>query len=390
MDENKIEWDIILKKVRRELTPEEQIELEKWLKEDERHVIYFERVREIWQADESISLWESDLSRVMSRFDDYVERERRERHYKIMRNVYRYAACLLILIVIGGGILFFNQIDESEVLEAKVTREILPGGNKAVILLADGEKVDVEWLADSVRYKVEGVEVEKEGGKIRYSGKRNDSLSYNTIIIPRGGEYQVELNDGTRVWLNSETQLRIPMTFVGKERRVYLLGEAYFVVTKSSEQPFVVETELGEIKVYGTEFNVKFYEDEKELKATLVNGSIGFSSEVVNEIKMEPGYQLTLLEGDETPRLKEVKVYNEIAWKNRQFCFEGEKLENVMTMLKRWYDIEINFVDSELKEFKISGNLNRYNSIETILRFFEEGFNIKFLVERDTINVMRK
>ncbi|RHR74707.1 FecR family protein [Odoribacter sp. AF15-53] len=389
MDKNKVSWDILLKKVRRELTPDEQMELQKWLGEDERHRIYFERVRATWQADESTSSWESNLPKVMTRFDDYVEKERREHRRKI-RNIYRYAACLLLVLAIGGGMLFFHQEEEQEVLEAKVSREILPGGNKAIILLADGKKVDVEWLVDSAQYKVEGVEVEKEGGKIRYVGKEQVALNYNTIMIPRGGEYQVELSDGTMVWLNSETQLRIPTTFVGKERRVYLSGEAYFAVAKNRDKPFIVETELGEVKVYGTEFNVKFYREEKKLKATLVEGNIGFRSEQIAELKIKPGYQLSLVEGANTPEIKQVKIYNEIAWKNRQFCFESERLESVMMMLQRWYNVEVDFVDPSLKDFKLSGTLNRYDKIETLLRFFEEGFDIKFLVENNTIKVMRK
>ena len=256
--------------------------------------------------------------------------------------------------------------------------------------MADGKKVDVEWLVDSAQYKVEGVEVEKEGGKIRYVGKEQVALNYNTIMIPRGGEYQVELSDGTMVWLNSETQLRIPTTFVGKERRVYLSGEAYFAVAKNRDKPFIVETELGEVKVYGTEFNVKFYREEKKLKATLVEGNIGFRSEQIAELKIKPGYQLSLVEGANTPEIKQVKIYNEIAWKNRQFCFESERLESVMMMLQRWYNVEVDFVDPSLKDFKLSGTLNRYDKIETLLRFFEEGFDIKFLVENNTIKVMRK
>lgn len=389
MDENKVSWDILLKKVCRELTPEEQIELQKWLEENKRHRLYLERMRAIWQADESTSLRESNLPKVMSRFDDYVEKESRERRRKI-RNIFQYAACVLLVLAIGGGIWFFNGRERQEVLEAKTIPEILPGGNKAIILLADGEKVDVEWLLDSARYKVEGVEVEKENGKIRYVGKEQVVLNYNTIMIPRGGEYQVELSDGTMVWLNSETQLRIPTTFVGNERRVYLSGEAYFAVAENRDKPFIVETELGEVKVYGTEFNVKFYREERELKTTLVKGNIGFRAERIAELKIEPGCQLSLVEGSTTPEIKQVKIYNEIAWKNRQFCFESERLESVMMMLQRWYNVKVDFVDQDLKDFKLSGTLNRYDKIETLLRFFEEGFDIKFLVENDTIKVMRK
>ena len=285
---------------------------------------------------------------------------------------------------------FFSQHDEPVKMEPKVAQDILPGGNKAIILLADGEKVDVEWLADSSRYKVDGIEVTTGEGKIRYKGKNNTKVEYNTIMIPRGGEYQVELSDGTKVWLNAETQLRIPTAFVGTERRVFLKGEAYFDVTKNDKQPFIVETDLGEVKVYGTQFNVKFYPEEKEIKATLVEGNIGFKSEEVAELKIKPGYQLRLAEGAKKPEVKPVKIYNEIAWKNRMFCFESERLESIMLKLERWYNVDIIFEDSGLKKFKFSGNLNRYDNIDKILHFFEEVFDVKFAVEENTIKVMRK
>lgn len=390
MDRNKVSWDVLLKKVRRELTPGEEALFQEWLARDERHSVYFERIRKVWSTDEVTSSMESDLPKVMTRFDDYVREEKMMRHRKVMRNIYRYAACLVLLLAVGGGILFFNRNEEPTIVEAKGEREILPGGNKAIILLADGEKVDVEWLADTNRYRVDGIEVESEAGKIRYVEKKQGVVEYNTIMIPRGGEYQVELSDGTKVWLNAETKLRIPTAFVGKERRVYLSGEAYFDVAKNEKQPFIVETELGEVKVYGTEFNVKFYPEEKELKATLVEGNIGFSSARVAELKIKPGYQLSLAEGSKTPQVKQVKIYNEIAWKNRQFSFESERLESIMTTLERWYNVKITFDDPSLKDLKFSGTLNRYDKINTILRFFEEGVDVKFTVENDVIKVARK
>lgn len=385
-----ISWDILVKRVRWGLTPEEESVFQEWLAQDKSHEVYFERVRKVWGAEEPTSSLKSNLSKVMTHFDAYVEKEKELRRRRIMRNVYWYAACLLVVLSVGGGMWFFSQHDEPVKMEPKVAQDILPGGNKAIILLADGEEVDVEWLADSSRYKVDGIEVTTGEGKIRYKGKNDTKVEYNTIMIPRGGEYQVELSDGTKVWLNAETQLRIPTAFVGTERRVFLKGEAYFDVTKNDKQPFIVETDLGEVKVYGTQFNVKFYPEEKEIKATLVEGNIGFKSEEVAELKIKPGYQLRLAEGAKKPEVKPVKIYNEIAWKNRMFCFESERLESIMLKLERWYNVDIIFEDSGLKKFKFSGNLNRYDNIDKILHFFEEVFDVKFAVEENTIKVMRK
>ena len=209
-------------------------------------------------------------------------------------------------------------------------------------------------------------------------------------MIPKGGEYQVELSDGTMVWLNSDTELKIPTVFAGDERRVYLSGEAYFAVTKDERKPFIVETDLGNVKVYGTEFNVKRYRDDGQLKATLVEGVIGFSSDRIAELKLKPGYRLSLAEGSETPEIREVKVYNEIAWRDKRFSFENETLEEIARELERWYNVKIVFTDPALKELVFSGTLSRYGKIETMLRLFEEGVEVKFTIESDTIKVIRK
>ena len=390
MERNHISWDILLRKVRRTLSPEEEEVFREWVAADERHREYYERVRRVWSVGETTYELSTDVSGVIAGFDDYVRKERELRRKRIVWYVYRCAACLFFLLAVGGGILFLNKGEEQAEKLAVVNKELLPGGNKAIILLADGEKVDVEMLVDTMLYKAEGIEVQRNAGVIRYSGLQKSEVTYNTIMIPRGGEYQVELSDGTKVWLNAETQLRIPTAFVGTERRVFLKGEAYFDVTKNDKQPFIVETDLGEVKVYGTQFNVKFYPEEKEIKATLVEGNIGFKSEEVAELKIKPGYQLRLAEGAKKPEVKPVKIYNEIAWKNRMFCFESERLESIMLKLERWYNVDIIFEDSGLKKFKFSGNLNRYDNIDKILHFFEEVFDVKFAVEENTIKVMRK
>lgn len=390
MERNHISWDILLRKVRRTLSPEEEAVFQEWLAGDERHREYYERVRRVWSAEETTCEMDTDIARVIAGFDDYVRKERELRRKRMVRHAYRYAACLFFLLVVGGGILFLNKGEKQAERLASVNKESVPGGNKAIILLGDGKKVDVEMLADTMFYKAEGIEVQKNAGVIKYSGLQKSEVTYNTIMIPRGGEYQVELSDGTMVWLNSETQLKVPTAFVGEERRVFLLGEAYFVVTKDDRKPFIVETDLGNVKVYGTEFNVKRYRDEKQLKATLVEGVIGFSSDRIGELKLKPGYQLNLTEGAGKPEIKQVKIYNEIAWRNKQFCFENETLEEIARELERWYNVKIVFADPVLKDLVFSGTLSRYGKIETLLRLFEEGVEVKFVVEKDTVKVMRK
>lgn len=388
--ESFITWDILLRKVHQELTPAEETLFQEWLVQDERHRIYFDRLQKVWSSDKSTSALKADIPGVKARFDEYIRNERRLRRRMLSKHVYRYAACCLLLLALGTGVFWFLCEKQIPVPMAAVEKTLQPGDNKAIILLSDGKKVDVALLADTSRYKIEGLEVEKEKGIIHYVNSDSISTGYHTVIIPKGGEYQVSLGDGTKIWLNSETQLKIPTAFVGRERRVFLSGEAYFEVAKDERKPFIVETDLGKVKVYGTEFNIKRYPDEEYFKATLVEGSIGFSSDQVTDLKIRPGEQLSLAQGRQIPEVKQVKVYNEIAWKNRQFCFESQTLDEIMTTLQRWYDVDVIFMDPALKELKFSGTLNRFERIEKLLHLFEAGADIKFRIDNDKIKIMRK
>ena len=214
----------------------------------------------------------------------------------------------MILLTVGGGLMLLKK-DKQEIETAnRIAGSILPGQGKAIILLPNGEKIDIASLSDSLSYRTAGFTVEKDSGIIRYMKRQQARTDYHTIVIPIGGEYQVKLSDGTMVWLNSDSRLKIPTAFVGNERRVFLSGEAYFDVVKNDRKPFIVETDLGNIKVYGTEFNVKRYSGDRQLKATLVEGSIGFSNDQVAELKLQPGYQLSLIEGISEPTVEKVKV----------------------------------------------------------------------------------
>lgn len=390
MEDNHISWEILLKKVRRTLSSEEEEIFQSWLTRDIRHKDYYERVRRVWSSDETTYTLSTDVAKLISHFDDHVRQERMARQRKLLKRVYRSVACLLLLLSVGGGIVLWRKENREVTTDLRLTHSIYPGKDKAIILLSNGEKVDIDLLSDSLPYQANGFVVEKDSGIIKYSGAQLPEVTYNTIIIPRGGEYQVKLSDGTTVWLNAESKLKIPTSFTGNERRVFLWGEAYFDVVKNDRKPFVVETDLGNIKVYGTEFNVKHYTGDGQLEATLVEGIIGFSNDKITELQLKPGYQLSLAEGELNPKIEQVKIYNEIAWKDKRFCFENKNLETIARDLERWYNVEIVFKDPALKNLEFSGTLSRYGEIKTLLHFFEESANVKFLTDNRVITVTNK
>ncbi len=390
METNSISWEILLKSIRQTLSSEEEVIFQKWLARDIRHKEYYEKMYRIWSSEDTTYDLYTDVAQMITRFDDYVRNERKVKQRKILGYVYRSVACLLLLLTVGGGIMLLQKEKQGQENDNQLAGAIFPGTGKAIILLPNGEKVDIDWLADSLPYQTAGLSVEKDSGIIKYTEQQQSDSDYHTIVIPRGGEYQVKLSDGTRVWLNSDSKLKIPTSFVGNERRVFLSGEAYFDVVKNDRKPFIVETDLGNIKVYGTVFNVKRYSGDRQLKATLVEGSIGFSTDKTTEWKLQPGYQLSLLEGKSEPIVEKVKIYNEIAWKNQRFCFENRTLESIVQDIERWYNVKIVFESPSLKQLQFSGSLSRYGEIETLLRFFEESADILFSVDNHTITVKRK
>lgn len=379
-----------MKKVRGTLSSEEEIIFQEWLVRDVRHRDYYERICRVWSSEKTTYTLSTDVSKMITRFDDYVRNEQKARRRKMVGYVYRSVACLLILLTVGGGIILLWRDKRKIDTGIQVVQSILPGKEKAMILLSNGEKVDIDLLTDSLQYQEDGFAVVKDSGIIKYNGLQKSDVSYNTVVIPKGGEYQVKLSDGTMVWLNSDSQLKIPTSFVGNERRVFLSGEAYFDVVKNDRKPFIVETDLGNVKVYGTEFNVRRYSNDGQLKATLVEGVIGFINNNITELKLKPGYQLSLAEGESAPRIEQVKVYNEIAWKDHRFCFENRTLEAIARDMERWYNIEVVFTDPALRRLEFSGTLSRHGEIKTLLRFFEESADVKFLIDKNIVTVVSK
>lgn len=389
MEDDFISLEILLKKTRCPLSLEEEKIFQRWLAEDVNHREYFERMHKVWNADETTYTLSTDISKLIVDFDRYVINDNKRKR-RLKQVIYYIAACLVVLLSVGGSILLMqdNQSNIQPYVEMK--QPIVAGNSKAIVLLSDGKRVSVEALADSLSYKTKELSVEKDSGIIKYSAIVGKDLAYNTIIIPKGGEYQVKLSDGTKVWLNADSQLKTPIVFVGNERRVFLSGEAYFDVEKDVTKPFVVETNMGNIQVYGTEFNVRNYLSDNRLKTTLVEGSIGFCNNRIAEVKLKPGYQLTLIKGEVRPKIEQVKIINEIAWKYKRFCFENTSLEVIAKDLERWYDVEFVFVDPNLKKLEFSGNISRCSEIATLLRFFEECADVKFLIDKRVVSVGRK
>lgn len=249
--------------------------------------------------------------------------------------------------LIGLSIFFYTRLgSEKEVAKneahTKPVNDVTPGGSKAILTLANGSTIVLDDAQNGTLAQQGNTKVIKLNGKLDYnaSGSSAKEILYNTIATPRGGQYQIELPDGSQVWLNAASSLHFPTAFAGKERRVEITGEAYFEVAKNKSMPFIVKVNNAEVQVLGTHFNVMAYSDEAAVKTTLLEGSVKFVSQN-NSTVLKPGQQSQLAKDGQVKVANEVDLDKVMAWKNGLFKFQGEDIETVCRQLSRWYDVEV-------------------------------------------------
>ena len=259
---------------------------------------------------------------------------------------------------------------------------IKPGSSNAILILGNGQKVALKNHVPVSINEGDGTAVSNKDEILAYKhagkAKAGREVIYNTIIVPRGGEYQLVLADGSKIWMNSSSSLRYPTSFSGSERKVYLSGEAYFEVAKNARMPFIVKTDKADVKVLGTHFNVKAYNDEELYKTTLLEGAVSVqSSAMINEIK--PGQQAIINGHGQQKITSDINVEEEVAWKNGLFMFTKADVKDVMQQVSRWYDIEVVY-EGKVPDLQFSGQLSRkvdFSGFTNILKYAGLNFTIK-------------
>ena len=328
------------------------------------------------------------------------------------RRRWMYAAAAVILMFVSISIVLLinnkpvNNINQLVEIPKTIIKEkplykndIKPGGNQAILTLADGTKIVLNKAAEGALARQGNTTVIKlDDGQLAYNKQTvsqipTTKILYNTLSTPRGGQYRVTLPDGTLVWLNASTSLKFPTAFSGSERKVEIKGEAYFEVAKNEAMPFVVTAENSEIKVLGTHFNVSAYADDKVLKTTLLEGSVEFSvvkkagsENEAGTIKLQPGQQAQL-DNANTLTVVEADTKEAIAWKNGYFIFNNEDIESIMQKIMRWYDVKVVY-DVNDKNIYFTGNISRAENVSEILRVLELTETVHFKIEGKTITVL--
>jgi ferric-dicitrate binding protein FerR (iron transport regulator) len=313
--------------------------------------------------------------------------------FSIAKALKKVAAVLIGLLIITGLFVYKSKktadIQAITLKKNAVKFDAEPGQNKATLTLADGSKLELNSAKIGVLAKAGNMSVKKaKDGQLIYliapskNADANTPVAFNTINTPIGGQYQVILPDGTKVWLNAASSLKYPTLFKGGQRMVELTGEAYFEVTKNTAMPFYVKVNNMQVKVLGTHFNIMAYDNEPAIKTTLLEGSVQLSSGgAINKLK--PGQQGVLKNGQIT--VSDVNTEYAIAWKNGYFEFKRSGIHEIMNQLARWYDIEIAY-EGNIPDDEFVGKIERSAKLSQVLNILKLS-KIHFVLENKKLTV---
>ena len=361
------------------ITVEEQYFLDCWLEESEEHRLLFDRLRKDTRFAEEYGIFrETDAERA---WETFCVKNGMGRKRRVLFTWREYVAAVIVLpLVVAGVWLLLSPKEPKE--EISVIQRFEPIGRDVILEVVGGESVVLAKEQEKMIKVGNGVAVLQNAGELIYSDTvQREKVDTNVLRIPRGGEFTLQLADGTKVYLNSATELKYPVAFVGQDRRVYLRGEAYFEVAKDAEHPFIVITDDVQVKVFGTSFNVNTHSHDG-IRTVLVEGKVGIKGRVSDkEYVMKPNEMAFYNRTSHEMEVKEVNPDLYTLWRKGVLVFERESLENIMNTLSLWYDVDIFYTNEQLKELHFTGHVKRYEKIDNILRAIKSAVGVTFAVE---------
>ena len=347
---------IIAASLRGKANDEEQRTLREWLSVSTRNEKIYDGFKDGKRLEQKIVEsrqinWEKD-------YQQFITKRQRTRKNRRMKTIIRYAA-ILTLPIVAASIFLLQKNDRQAIVS--ISEVIKPGEHKAVLITGGGDRITLSDSTLSPIQEQNGMIVNVMNNKVFYTLPEDslctqESPIFNTLQIPRGGEYFLTLADGTEVWLNAETEIRYPVQFTGNKRVVYLDGEAYFTVAPDKKKPFTVVSTHASVSVLGTQFNFRAYPDEQDVQTTLVSGSVIMQSEKYKQqVKLVPGEQGVLEKRSANLTKLEVNTYLYTAWKDGRFAFRDARLEDLFNILARWYDLSVFYQSPEAKDIRFTG-----------------------------------
>ncbi len=314
-----------------------------------------------------------------------LSRIRRDHQPKVARHWMKAAVAASVVLLFFA---VFYTLSERFASKGKVALQsqvnFTPGTSKAVLMTSDGRQLE---LSSSYEGIIVGDQLLYEDGSVLLDEEAMDQDIVLTLATPRGGQYQVVLPDGTRVWLNADSKLQYPKVFSGNNRMVEMEGEAYFEVAKNDAQPFIVQTNREKVEVLGTHFNVNSYPEETTSAVALLEGKVKVSIADQSAEFLQPGQQ-SLVKGG-VIQVQQIAIAESVAWKNGEFMFNNESLSSVMRKLARWYDIEVE-IAPDVQDISIWGSLSRYDNFSEALQVIKmTDDHIQFKVEGRRVKLMK-
>lgn len=361
---------------REKLSPDEEAMFGAWMQDESNRKKFYE-LRRIRSA-----IYAQSMSEKLNSEEEWDKLSQRLRPHRRSLRFLPYAAAVLI-VGLGIALGILNKRPQVAPTVLSVSQQVVPGQKQAVLTLSTGQQV---ILSDSLSPMMEknGTTIQNTGSQLVYNqSDTSDILVYNTVTVPRGGEYKLTLSDGSVVWVNSESEITYPVTFSANIREITLKGEAFFEIKKDNNRPFIVRTSQFDIRVTGTQFNVRSY-PEDIASATLAQGSIQL--EESNHItRLKPGQQASLINGK--IQVQEIDLEESIAWRYEAFCFKQRPLESILNEIARWYDIEIFYQNNEVRNYHFTAWFRRSTPIQELIDILEKTEQIKLELKGKTLTV---
>ena len=361
-------------------------ELNEWRSVSPRHEELFQRMLSSEYVEKSISRFvktEEEKERGWRQLQQKARSGRSVRKIKW----FPYAAAIVLILSVGGVFYFSGDKEQTEILPI-AKNEVQVPGSRAVLILPDGRKVDLEneVLRSDLAQSDSLLLISTRSLKYRDIDSPDTTEVFHTLEIPRGGEYLLTLSDGTMIYLNSESTLSFPVKFQGKERKVYLTGEAYFKVAKNTEHPFVVTAGELEVLVTGTTFGVRAYKDEKDIQTTLESGQVTVRVEG-KSVKLVPNKQVLFNKLTMGMEVRDVDVDLYLAWADGRLVYDNCPLEKILTDLGRWYNIDVFYSRDELRSYRFSLNMKKHEEFIQVLELIGKTGEVQFEVKDNTVIV---
>ena len=367
-----------------EIGEEEQAELTRWRDESPENERLFQEICK----EENIkqNMQKRQTFHTEDGWEGVQRKIQRHRFRHRILNICKYAAIFIFPVAIAT-VAIYKSGNEPQPL-SQVEEQIVPGGKKAVLILDNGEAIDLKSTSGVELKEKDGTVIQVDSTVLNYQqapARTSEKLAYNKVNVPRGGEYQLTLSDGSKVQLNSMSSIRFPVQFAQDCRLVELEGEAYFEVSKTG-QPFIVQTKGMKIEVLGTTFNISAYANE-EYQTTLVSGSVKVQTENGSNRILKPSEQACITPGSNQINVRNVDTAFYTSWIHGKINFKDQRLDDIMKTLARWYDMDVVYENEATKELRFGCYVNRYNEITPLVKLLEQTGRVTVTVEGKTIKI---